>query len=337
MQVCFREIKDGFNSMLKYLYRENPRTGSKENGKLSHNVSVAWVFPKNFQGVIDRLSSENRTVFYRIFSNSLRKKKEKKIFCMLEGANFLAFNFNYLTKITDKKTQRLMRHSGGMQHDHYLDFALKLRTSKDHKYIFKSLGYHVYAGLSDVEIAKKFKFYPGQIQALRELFYDFTAFPKAPTARQAYLTQLVDNGVIDDEDRRFYKLVAELGHIGLRALSDYNALDITEKQIVEEYLGNSMLDNVFALNFSVTTMKDAVNFNAVINNLASFHIKKEEVNYYRAKVRNLDASTTRIENDKSINFTGSTTEDETALALIGRLALTENTPPPYKTITQLDD
>jgi hypothetical protein len=174
------------------------------------------------------------------------------------------------------------------------------------------------------------------MRAVRELFYDFSTCPKNDVARKAYFTQLLSNSDILEEDARFYKLCAEMGETGLKALSNYHSLTIDEKTRVEEYLGNSMIDNVLALHFSTTSTKDAMSFNTVINNLASFYIKKEEVNYFRAKVRNLDASTTRIENDKSGNFTGFNADDQVAMELITNLALQENPLPIYKTITQLE-
>ena len=96
-----------------------------------------------------------------------------------------------------------------------------------------------------------------------------------------------------------------------------------------------MLDNVTSLYFSIEDKKDALAYNGVINNLASFFIKKEEINYFRSKVRNLDASTARIVNERTDYSTGIQDEDIMAMEMITQLALKENPPPEYKVITEL--
>jgi len=339
MRQFYRKVNAGANCIRRHVHRilsdEDP--GNLKKSKLSHQVVVSWSFPTQFQNVVDRLSSENRTLFYKIFENYLKNKKEKKVFCMLDKNQAMyTFNLKNLDCLYDSWLRRLLKHENKVTYIADIDFAINLSKSPHHNYIFRSIGYYVYAGVSDQEIAKRFKFYPAQIRAVRELFYDFSNCPKDPVARKTYFTQLLSNSDILEEDARFYKLCAELGETGLRALASYHELTSDEKTRVEEYLGNSMIDNVLALHFSTTSTKDAMGFNSVINNLASFYIKKEEVNYFRAKVRNLDASTLRIENDKSSNFTGFNADDNAAMELITNLALRENSAPSYKTITQLD-
>jgi len=340
MRQFYRKIKEGSNCIRRHVRRipseEDPDDLKKST--LSHDISVNWSFPASFQKIIDRLSLENRTLFYKIFEDYLKDKKEKKMFCMLEkNQDMHAFDLKNLDRLIDSFLRRFLLHVNKVIHDPHINFALNLKQSTHHNYIFRSIGYYVYAGVTDREIAKRFKFYPAQMQAVRKLFYDFSGCPKDPVARKAYFTQLLSNEDILEEDVRFYKLCAEMGETGLKALSNYHALTPDEKVRIEEYLGNSMIDNVLALHFSTTSMKDAMSFNTVINNLASFYIKKEEVNYFRAKVRNLDASTSRIENDKTGIFTGFNADDSLAMELITSLALKENTPPSYKTITQLDN
>jgi len=341
LAMLYRTVNDGSNCLRRFLSREYDPTAPKDikKSKIVPQVSVSWSFPPDFQNVIDKLSVENKTLFYKIFETKLRKRGEKKIFCIQPAADkqIKKFNFSHLKRIDDEYTCKILKHTSSVGFDLDINFALNLKDSKHHVYIFKAIGYYIYAGLPDEAIAKKFKFYPRQIKVLRQLFYDFSSSPRDSMARKAYFTQLLVNNSITEEDMRFYKLCAELGETGLKALADYHSLTPEEKTVVENYLGNSMLDNVLALNFSVTSMKDAINFNSVINNLASFYIKKEEVNYFRAKVKNLDACTSRIENDKSKTYTGLTPDDESALTLITNLALRENAPPGYKTINQLDN
>jgi hypothetical protein len=190
--------------------------------------------------------------------------------------------------------------------------------------------------LSDVTIAHRHKLYPGQVKAIRELFFDFSSAPTDIVARSAYFTQLADNQIISDVDRRYFKIIGSLGELGLKAGVDPACLSLEEKDKLNSYLADSMVDNVASLYFTIEDKKDALAYNGVINNLASFFIKKEEINYYRSKVRNLDASTSRIVNERADYDTGLQEEDKLAMELISKLALKDNPTPEYKLITELN-
>jgi hypothetical protein len=323
---CCRKPADGANALRRYA----SYPGVKDN------VEVNFSFPSRFQNIINNLSWKNRETFYKLFNSKLKKGGDKKIFCRTYEGKNPVWNIKYVDSISDVFLKKLLYHVSNIKFDHYIQFAVGLKMSPEHEHIFRSLGYHIFAGVSDNEIAKRFKMYPKQIEAIRNLFFDFTSAPKEPTAQAAYFTQLVDNDIISDLDKRYYKLISELGEVGLKAQANYHTLDEEQKRKVENYLGDSMLENVLNLNFAVTDMKDAISFNGVINNLASFYIKKEEVNYYRAKVRNLDASTVRIVNDNSQESGMIDSADQEALKLIGTLALKENSLPEYKPITELN-
>jgi len=323
---CCRKPADGSSALRRYINYP----GVKENTETNYS------FPDNFQKVVDRLSWKNRETFYKLFDKKLKISGDKKIFCKSYDGKNPVWNIKHVDGISDAFLKKLLYHVSNMHYDQYIQFAVGLKMSTDHEHIFKAIGYHIFAGVTDAEIAKRFKMYTRQIEAIRNLFFDFSAVPKDITAQAAYLTQLVDNDIITDLDKRYYKLISELGEVGLRAHANYHTLSLEQKLKVEDYLGDSMLENVLSLNFAVTDMKDAINFNGVINNLASFYIKKEEVNYYRAKVRNLDASTVRIVNDNSQESGTIDSDDQEALKLIGTLALKENSLPEYKSITELN-
>lgn len=322
---CCRKPKNGDSCLKRYF----------QYSEVRETLEINYTFPPKFQKVIDNLTQKNRGLFYKLFNKKLKATNTKKFFCETFLKNIKIWNIDKIDSLTDPFLKKLLYHSSNFNYDTYIQFAVGLKHSKEHEHIFRAIGYHIYAGLSDQEISKRFKLYPQQVEAIRLIFFDFTHSPKEATARSAYFTQLVDNEIITDLDRRFYKLIAELGEIGLKAHANYHSLTPEEKVIVEDYLGNTMLDNVLSLNFAVTDMKDALNFNSVINNLASFYIKKEEVNYYRAKVRNLDASTQRISSENNAELLNVDPEDEEALKLIGKLALTENSLPNYPAITEL--
>ena len=299
-------------------------------------LTVNNIFPATFQGVVNSLGEKNLTLFYKFFHSKLKKEKKKKLTCGAFAEKKLVWRVKQIDALNDPYLKRLLYHAVNFNYDPYIQFAVDFMMSKEHQHIFKAIGYHVYAELSDGEIAKRFKLYPQQIAVIRNLFFDFTHAPKNSTAQAAYFTQLAESKIITDIDRRFYKLIFELGELGLRAHASFHTLTPDEKVVVEQYLGNTMLENVFSLNFSINDVKDSLNFNSVINNLASFYIKKEEVNYYRAKVRNLDAGTQRITSERNSDFSGIDAQDEEALKLIGKLALRENSLPSYPAITELN-
>jgi len=324
-QSC-KKPRDGAGCLKRYMQYADIREGTTINNS----------FPPRFQCVVNNLGEKNLALFYKFFHKKLKQENVGKISCSTFSKDHPVWRIDKIDSLNDAYLKRLLYHATNYRYDSHIQFAVGFKLSKEHNHLFKAIGYHVYAGLADQEIARRFKLYPQQITAIRQLFFDFTHSPKDPTARAAYFTQLVDNNIITDLDRRYYKLIAELGELGLKAHTNYHALTTEEKILVEDYLGNTMLDNVFSLNFSITDIKDALNFNSVINNLASFYIKKEEVNYYRAKVRNLDACTQRIANDRSSELVNIDSEDEEALKLIGKLALKENSLPDYRAITELN-
>ena len=242
----------------------------------------------------------------------------------------------YIGLITDEPLKNFLYHTVKIKHHAEYEFAVKYKNSKEHQRTFCVIGYCIFAGLSDAVIAHRHKLYPSQVRALRELFFDFTNAPTDVVARAAYFTQLSDNQIISDVDRRYFKIIGSLGELGLKAEADPSSLTIEEKEKLNSYLADSMLDNVTSLYFSIEDKKDALAYNGVINNLASFFIKKEEINYFRAKVRNLDAGTNRIINERTDYSSGIQEDDIQAIELISQLALKENTLPEYKVITELN-
>jgi len=347
LEYCRRNLVSGAGALKRYLVRltkddlEKLEKLKKDNNPpvhLVHESSVAFSFSDDMLQIINRLNFKQKELLYKLFQKKLAAADTRKIFCEVHKDNKIRYwNPKHIDDISDSELRRLLHHCTHVRYDRDVEFALNFHSSKEHERMFKYIGYCIFAGISDAELAKRFKFKLGQIRTLRTLFFDFTHAPTDPVARAAYFTQLSDNNQISDEDRRFYKLISELGELGLKAFSSLNSLTSDEKYKVEEFLASSMLDNVMSLNFAVTDMKDAVAYNSVINNLATFHIKKEEAAYFRSKVRNLDAATNRIINSGTEKSSDLTIEDEQAFALISKLALKENPVPQYRTISALEE
>ena len=327
LAYCRRKPKDGANCLMRYM---------KDHDEISERSSVAFSFTPTFSKAIAKLNIEQKDTFYKFFNKKLKKQGDKKVFTSTyKEENVEIWSGKYIELIQDKPLKDFLNHVANIKYSKDYAFAVKFRHSTEHQRNFCVIGYCIYAGVSDSVIAHRYKLYPSQVRALRELFFDFSNTPTEVVARAAYFTQLSDNNIISDVDRRYFKIIGSLGELGLKADADPSSLTLEEKERLNMYLADSMLDNVTSLYFTIEDKKDALAYNSVINNLASFFIKKEEINYYRSKVRHLDATTTRIVNERIDYSSGMQEEDMLAIELISQLALKENPIPEYKTITEL--
>lgn len=328
LAYCRRKPADGSGCLVRYI---------QEHPELSQHTDVLFTLAPAFKKLVNRLTIEQRDMLYKLFKTKLRKQGDKKIFVpAYRDENVEIWSGKQIALITDQPLKNFLYHVSKIKHSTSYDFAVKYRNSPEHQRTFCVIGYCIYAGLSDAKIASRHKLYPSQVKAIRELFFDFTNAPTDVVARAAYFTQLSDNQIISDTDRRYFKIIGSLGELGLKADADPSSLTIDEKERLNSYLADSMLDNVTSLYFSIEDKKDALAYNSVINNLASFFIKKEEINYFRSKVRHLDASTNRIVNERMDYNTGMQEEDLLAMEMISKLALKENVLPEYKIITELN-
>jgi hypothetical protein len=327
LAYCKRKPKDGARCLLRY---------AKDHAEISEKSVVSFSFTPKFSKYIEKLNIKQKDTFYGLFNKKLKLQGDRQVFTTTyKQENVEVWNAKYIPLVQDTALREFLYHVTNIKYSKDFDFAVKYRNSLEHQRNFCVIGYCIFAGLSDAVIAYRFKLYPGQIKALRELFFDFTNAPTEVVARAAYFTQLTDNNIISDVDRRYFKIIGALGELGLKADADPSSLSLEEKERLNIYLADSMLDNVTSLYFSIEDKKDALAYNSVINNLASFFIKKEEINYFRSKVRNLDASTARIVNERTDYTTGIQDEDIMAMEMITQLALKENPPPEYKVITEL--
>jgi hypothetical protein len=327
LAYCRRKPIDGSSCLNRYLVTHK---------KLKENTTVLFSFTPFILKCINNLNLPQKDTFYKIFNKRLKKEKHKKIFIPFhEEDEVMLWSGKYIQKIQDEHLKKFLYHVANIHYDADYDFAIKYKNSKYHKRNFCVIGYSIFAGLSNTRLAYRYKLYRKQINALRLLFFDFTNAPTDTVARTAYFTQLSDNDIISDIDRRYYKIIGSLGELGLKAEADPSTLTSEEKEKLNLYLADSMVDNVASLYFTIEGKKDALNYNAVINNLATFFIKKEEINYFRSKVKHLDASTARIINERTDYNIGTQEEDIYAIEMISKLALKENTPPDYKIITEL--
>jgi predicted nucleotidyltransferase len=229
----------------------------------------------------------------------------------------------------------------GVEYNEAIATALTLKADENCQEIFRYIGYCIFLGKTDREIAVKWRMKPLHVEAIRMLFYDFSRLPKDTVAKMTFFRQLVINGKLTDADFEFYKLLNDLGDIGLKAKTNYKLLTIDEQLAIENYLGSAMVENVLKLKMSVRTLKDSLNFNNVLNMLGNFYIKKAEIGLTGAKVKNLEASTKKIETDLG-NIVKGGQEHEKLFdtvknmeSTVRMLSLLDSPIPEYKPITDL--
>jgi uncharacterized protein YajQ (UPF0234 family) len=165
----------------------------------------------------------------------------------------------------------------GVEYDDAIAFAMRLKTDQLSSEVFRYIGYYIYLGVPDAQIAVKWRIPSSHIQALRFLFFDFSRLPKDKIARSTFFRQLVIANKFTEKDYEFYKLLDDLGDIALKTLSS-SKLSLEEENKLKRYLGASMLENALKLKMiSNSSLKDATNYNNAIHALGAFYIKEAEL------------------------------------------------------------
>jgi len=305
-------------------------------GRLSYELN--YKVPTEIKRYISTLSERRAKKLTCLWNQAFKRSKQKKISIDTDPALFekhKVWNAFKVNQIQDKFLVRAIKHISQVEYDRAIAFALDLHSSQDHNEIFKFIGYCIYAKVSDQDIAKRWNIPVVNIAAIRQLFFDFSGFPKDRVANFTFLRQLANNGVIDDMDFAYYKRIFELGELGLKAQTDFFNLTPEEKKQVEEYIGKSVTSNVLNLNFCIRTQKDANNYGSVVTNLAGYHIKEAERTYFAAKTKNLESQTRRLEASMLGAVEDLTDIDRKFLDLLRQNSLVDS-PPEYKTLAMLN-
>lgn len=272
-----------------------------------------------------------------LWKRSLKRNNVKKLkvdFSESVLKNNPIWNLKKIEGLNDTFLRRAIKHVSNYEYDHYIGQAFSLFQSPEYEEIVKFIGYCLYAKISDKEVAKRWQLPIKTIEALRLLFFDFSKFPKDRVANFTFLRQLANNGTISDIDFSYYKRVFELGELGLKAQTDFSSLTKEEREVVEEYLGKTVISNTFNLQFSIRNQKDALAYGSVISTLGNYYIKQAETNYFIAKTKNVIAVTKRIEGESTATNENMTTLDKEMMALLKENSLQE-IKVEYKTLSDL--
>lgn len=335
-EAFFNPKKYGFE---KYVFDQNSKYPKTSKGCLKRflnrkgrSVDYRCNIPSALYKYQSTLSSEASTYLTSLF---FKRRFDLRLSGKINNTTLSPWNLKTVDQIQDKFFVRLIKHLSNFEYDQNIAFAIQLFKSQDTNIIFRYLGYYFFAGVEDKELAKKWKLSVKKIETVRQLFFDFSKFPKDRTVAFAYLRQLEQLDVLQDLDFSHYRRIYDLGELGLRAETDYFNLSIEEKGQVDYYLASSIVSNTLSLKFNIQSKKDAYMYNNVISNFANFAIKKEEVQVMRAKTKHLEASTRKIDNESDLGGNELMLEDEEGLRLLRELSLENQYDDTCRTIDQL--
>lgn len=300
---------------------------------------VKYVIPENIRNYVAELDDDKAKLFFSLWDRAFKKNGSKKIIVTPNTSILKAnpiWNMKRIDNIPDPFVRRLIYHYSNFIYDSAIAYALKIAHSPEHQEIFRFIGYCIYAKISDNEIAKRWRITPKQVEAIRLLHFDFSRFPVDKMACFAHLRQLTNIGLFSEVDFAYYHRVHELGELGLKAQTNYYSLNDEEKLKVKKYLGESVIANTLGLNLSIRTSEDAVRYNNSVGVVANFWIKEKEVEFTEARIRNLDATTKRIENGLIVEEDSTLSEiDQHFIEMLETLSLQE-TKIEYKTRDDLE-
>jgi len=226
---------------------------------------------------------------------------------------FRVWNVRELAKLNDPMMVEYVKINSGYGHHcdpDYILAAKELHTNENLSDTAIYIGYCIFCGISDLDIAKRWNFPELLVRTFRQLFYDFSFVPKNYTAAGSYLKQLQTSGKISPDDYNDYKCFMELGELGIKAKLNIYQLDTDEKKKLVEYLGISALENVFKLKQAIKTLDDAHKYQGALGNIHNNQIKSRTCDYLEAKTENMKASTTKMNTS-----TQETSIDDTTIQL----------------------
>lgn len=243
--------------------------------------------------------------------------------------NLVPWNAARIAEINDEWMVRLVRHQAGLESDPAIVRALRLYLEPEHVQLRRFIGMMIFSGATDAAVAKDWQLPVRVITAMRMLFYDFGALPRAKVPRWAMMVQLLNNGDIDKDDFQLYRRVEDLGPLGLKAQVAGASLDEQEQQVLREHLGRSAVTNAFDIQFGVRNTKDAVTFGRALSDLGRVEQLKADTVLSRTQERKLAKD---LQSDTSA---GLAAEDEALLRASLDSMSKENGNPRYRSLAEL--
>jgi hypothetical protein len=243
--------------------------------------------------------------------------------------NLVIWHAGRLGGINDAWLVRLIRHLAGLDGDPAVAQALRLYLDPDQLQMRRFIGMMVFSGEPDRKIAKDWGLPVQVITAMRMLFFDFGALPKAKVPRWAMMTQMVNNGDIAQDDFQLYRRAEDLGPLGLKAQVAGASLNEEERDTVRDFIGKTAVTNAFNLQFAARTPKDALAYSKALGDLAKVEHLREEAKLTALNAKKLAQS---IQTDATV---GLAREDEALLTASLEALSREDGNPRYRTLAEL--
>lgn len=244
---------------------------------LDHRVT--FIVPAEVARLSRNLPTRLAEKLFHVWKRNWRRENQTKLAIenIDQYQNLVVWNARKTPQLPDVWLRRLVEHTNNIKYDADIDAALKLHLNDDYAQIKRYIGHLIFAKQSDKEIAKEWNFSPSVIEALRMLFFDFSALPSSPVAQWATLVQWVNNGDIKSDEFSLYRRVHELGPVGLKAQVAGAFLNEEERIEVKDYLTKTALGNTFNIQFATRTPREALVYNRVIGDLVRLDLQREEI------------------------------------------------------------
>lgn len=232
--------------------------------------SVVFNYPAWFAAMKRVLTVEEGEVLDRVWNKQYFSRHRKKI--TFNSANSmlpaLSWNMGKIDQLNDETLKRLVKHQFGYKHDHAVERALKWYLDKGNSELVRHVHYACYYGMTDLEMAKRWRQPIAIMQTIRMLFFDYSHLPVDRLARFSFIRQLVAISEIDESDYHRFRRIFDLGKLGLDSLLGCRSLSMEEQQQIELYLGSSVMDNTLDLRYTITNRKEAIEFNRTMQAMA---------------------------------------------------------------------
>lgn len=281
------------------------------------DYTVTYKYPKFFTTIAKNFPSHLKKQLELIWDRKYKKENSHKI--VFNGVasmeDFVSWNAARVDNLHDVWFKKIIKHVFGLEYYSEIAYALELSLLPEYGEQKKYIGYQIFAGIPDTELAKTWNIPVKNICAVRHMLYDFSYMPKDKVARWAMLRQLVENEEIEKDDFSLYKRVFDMGELGLKAQVCYAHLTAEERDTVADYLGKSAMQNTFQLNFAVRTSKDALVYNRVISDMAKLQLQREELKVKQAELKLMELQAIKMRSE--VNVTADETQPEDLQLLQG--------------------
>ena len=331
-QLTFNPERFGFEK-----YCSRPSVNSSSLSRLIPNgIQPVALFdiPIYIRQLSDSLPSELYDQLIKVWCKRYFKTRSKKITfnVNIKKSGLINWNMSKLKTINDGYLQKLIRHCFNMEHDEYIAEAFKFYKNDHNNTTCKWINYSIYGGKSDKELAIQWKKPLRFIQALRLIFFDYSAWPKDKLVQYSLIRQMVNNNEMDETDYQAFRRIYDLEDLGLRSILGHQTLTEDERDQVKMYLAGAGIDNLMEQRYAITNLKESVSFNKSISEYANIGLRKIEMEQKAAIMR-----LTAKQLEKNLGYEDKTevfVEDDILMKSM-REAMTKDNPANYDSIIDI--